>query len=145
MWPTGSVAPRHAGSPWTWDRTPVTCIGRQILIHWTTREFPDIYFTYFWIVEVQDQGASAAGVLVKSLFLVMSSHGLSLVHCTQKEIPVSLPLHKVINLIMGAVPSNPHLTPINSQRPHLLITSHKEAGFQNMNLGEGTQTFRPKH
>ena len=102
----GLVAPWHADSPWTRDRTTVPCIGRQILIHWTTREFLDIYFIYFWMVEVQDQGASTAGVLVKALFPVTSLHGLSVVHCTQKYL-VSLPLHKVINLIMGGL--YPHI------------------------------------
>ena len=33
-----AVAPRHVGSSQTRDRTCVPCIGRWILIHWTTRE-----------------------------------------------------------------------------------------------------------
>ena len=32
------VAPQHVESSWTRDRTCVPCIGRQILIHCTTRE-----------------------------------------------------------------------------------------------------------
>ena len=35
---TGLVAPRHVESSWTRDQTPVPCIGRWILYHWTTRE-----------------------------------------------------------------------------------------------------------
>ena len=35
---TGLVAPRHVGSPWTRNRTCVSCIGRCILYHWATRE-----------------------------------------------------------------------------------------------------------
>ena len=37
---SGLVASRHVGSSQTRDRTPVPCIGRQILNHWTTRETP---------------------------------------------------------------------------------------------------------
>ena len=33
-----SVAPWYVGCSWTRDRTCVPCIGRQILIHCTTRE-----------------------------------------------------------------------------------------------------------
>ena len=45
LWHMGStsghmslVAPWHVKSSWTRDQTPVSCIGRQILNHWTTRE-----------------------------------------------------------------------------------------------------------
>ena len=34
----GLVAPRHVGTSWIRDRTHVSCIGRWILNHWTTRE-----------------------------------------------------------------------------------------------------------
>ena len=34
----GLVAPWHVGSSQTRDRTRVSCIGRQSLIHWATRE-----------------------------------------------------------------------------------------------------------
>ena len=34
----GLVAPQHVGSSWTRDQTHVSCIGRQILIDYTTRE-----------------------------------------------------------------------------------------------------------
>ena len=37
------VAPRHVESSWTNDRTHVHCIGRQILIHCTTKEDPSIF------------------------------------------------------------------------------------------------------
>ena len=37
-WHTVFVAPPHVGSSWTRDRTCVPCIGRRILIHYTTRE-----------------------------------------------------------------------------------------------------------
>ena len=39
-WPTGLVAPRHAGSSQTRARTRVPCIGRQTLNHCATREAP---------------------------------------------------------------------------------------------------------
>ena len=35
------LAPRHVGSSQTRDPTHVSCIGRQILYHWATREAPD--------------------------------------------------------------------------------------------------------
>ena len=38
LWHTGFVAPQHAGSSQTRDRTSVPCTGRWILHHWTTRE-----------------------------------------------------------------------------------------------------------
>lgn len=37
-WPTGSVAPRQAGSSRTRDWTAVLCIARQLANHGTTRE-----------------------------------------------------------------------------------------------------------
>ena len=40
----GLVAPQHVESSQTRDQTHVPCIGRQILYHWTTREFPDDLF-----------------------------------------------------------------------------------------------------
>ena len=49
-WPqsTGSVvALRHVGSSWTSDWTGVSCIGRQILYHWTTREA--LHILFWWI------------------------------------------------------------------------------------------------
>ena len=38
LWRTGLVAQQHVESSWTRDRTSVPCIGRQILIHWATRD-----------------------------------------------------------------------------------------------------------
>ena len=35
---TGLVVPQHVGSSQTRDQTHVSCIGRQILYHWATRE-----------------------------------------------------------------------------------------------------------
>ena len=42
----GLSCPEACGSSWTTDWTCVPCLGRQILIHWTTREalFLNIYF-----------------------------------------------------------------------------------------------------
>ena len=40
LWCRGLVALQHVGSSRTRDRTLVTCIGRQILSHWTTKEVP---------------------------------------------------------------------------------------------------------
>ena len=38
------IVPWHVESSWTRDWTPVLCIGRQILIHWTTREVQLLLF-----------------------------------------------------------------------------------------------------
>ena len=38
LWLVGLVAPRHAKSTLARDPTPVLCIGRWILNHWTTSE-----------------------------------------------------------------------------------------------------------
>ena len=40
LWHTDLVAPLHVESSQKRDRTPVPCIGKQILIHCTTREIP---------------------------------------------------------------------------------------------------------
>ena len=34
LWCMGLVALQHVESPWIWDRTHVSCIGRQTLHHW---------------------------------------------------------------------------------------------------------------
>ena len=38
LWCTGLVAPRHVGSSWTRVQMCVSCIGKQVLNHWTIRE-----------------------------------------------------------------------------------------------------------
>ena len=42
LWHKDSTAPRHMGSSWTRNQTHISCIGRQILYHRTTRE-ADLY------------------------------------------------------------------------------------------------------
>ena len=42
LWPMGFVAPWHVGASWTRGRTGVSCVGRQILYHWVTREALDL-------------------------------------------------------------------------------------------------------
>ena len=37
---TGLAAPRHVESSQAGDRTHVPCTGKQILVHWATREVP---------------------------------------------------------------------------------------------------------
>ena len=55
-WFRGSVAPWHVGSSWIRDRTQVSCIGRQILTHCTTREvgehgiFKELFFFFFFFL-----------------------------------------------------------------------------------------------
>ena len=41
LWNMGLDALRHAGSSQTRDQTPVSCVGRWVLNHWTTREVLD--------------------------------------------------------------------------------------------------------
>ena len=38
LWRMDSVAPWHVGSSWARNRTRVSCINRQIVVHYTTRE-----------------------------------------------------------------------------------------------------------
>ena len=45
LWHTGLVAPWHVESPQTRDQTCVSCIGRQVVNHWTTKEIP-IFFSF---------------------------------------------------------------------------------------------------
>ena len=39
LWHTGLAAPCHLETSWTRYQTHVSCIGKQILHHWTMREF----------------------------------------------------------------------------------------------------------
>ena len=48
----GLVAPRHVGSSQTRARTRVPCIGRQILNHCATREFPPIHILKQYIIQL---------------------------------------------------------------------------------------------
>ena len=40
----GVGVPEHVGPSRTRNQTPVSCIGRQILYHWVTRETPKLFF-----------------------------------------------------------------------------------------------------
>ena len=40
----GLVVLWHVGSSLTRDQTPVPCIGRWILNHWTIRTVPEVFF-----------------------------------------------------------------------------------------------------
>ena len=51
MWRTGLVAPRHVGSSRNRARTCVSCIGRRLLNHCTTREAL-IYIYYIYILYI---------------------------------------------------------------------------------------------
>ena len=44
LWHMGLVAQWHAGPSWTWNWTPVPCIGRQVINQWITREVPVTHF-----------------------------------------------------------------------------------------------------
>ena len=48
LWCTGLAAPRHVGSSWIRDQTGVSCIGRQILYLWTTRESLELFWFLFF-------------------------------------------------------------------------------------------------
>ena len=43
VWHSGLDAPQHVGSS-ARDQTHISCIGRQILYHWATREAPQLIF-----------------------------------------------------------------------------------------------------
>ena len=44
LWHMGLIALQHVGSSRIRDQTHVSCIGRQILYHWATREVPGLVF-----------------------------------------------------------------------------------------------------
>ena len=48
LWYPGLAAPQHVGSSQTRDQTHVSCIGRRILIHCTTREARYIFISFFY-------------------------------------------------------------------------------------------------
>ena len=54
MWLTGLVAPRHAGSSWTRDRTCVPCVGRLIPNHWTTEAVCYDFSKSLFILPLED-------------------------------------------------------------------------------------------
>ena len=51
---TGLFASQHVGSSWVRDWTHVTCTGRHILYHWTTRKtlfcFVSFFFFFFLVL-----------------------------------------------------------------------------------------------
>ena len=55
LWYMGLVASQYMGASWIRDQTRVPCIGRQILNHWTTREFQNMkdnilfFFNIFYL------------------------------------------------------------------------------------------------
>ena len=49
LWYLGLIALQHVDSSQTRDQTRVPCIGRQVLIHWTTREVHhSIFLDRYW-------------------------------------------------------------------------------------------------
>ena len=50
IWWKGFIDPRYVGSSWIRDQTPVSCIGRQILYCWATREAPEPYTLKEWML-----------------------------------------------------------------------------------------------
>ena len=46
LWLTPASRSQHVGCSWTGDWTHVSCTGRWILIHWTTRETPIKIFLF---------------------------------------------------------------------------------------------------
>ena len=54
-WFSDLVAPRHAESSWIRDQTHVSCIGKQILLHWTTREVPHLLSLFIFRYQPRSQ------------------------------------------------------------------------------------------
>ena len=46
LWHTGLVIPRYVESSQTRDQTCVSCLGRQILNHWTMKDVQNILLNY---------------------------------------------------------------------------------------------------
>ena len=65
---TGLVARRHVQSSWTRNRTCIPCIGRWILIHWTTRGVPSHALPSKLALNLQT-GSTLGECLTLNLFL----------------------------------------------------------------------------
>ena len=63
MQQAGLAALRRVESSWTGGQTRVLCIGRQILNHWTTREFPNTHFRKISLAAVGWINYSKTGIL----------------------------------------------------------------------------------
>ena len=71
LWPTNLVAQQHVESSWSRDQTHVPCIGRQILIHFTTRKvLPQYCF------RVYCRSATAMAIYLISIQLNGRQHSL---------------------------------------------------------------------
>ena len=68
----GLVVPWHVGSSWTRDQTRVSCIGKQSLYHWATREAPQQVIFHHVLSFSGFMNSRLIGALGK-LFLVASS------------------------------------------------------------------------
>ena len=66
LWCTGLVALQHVESSQTRDWTCVPSIGRQIPVHWATREVP---FSHFNLSEMRAHFAMMGGHSLKVVFL----------------------------------------------------------------------------
>ena len=106
-----------------------------LLINWTTititidqvSKTMNIYFLWFYGLEVWDQSTSMVRFLVKPPFLVMFY--MALLCACKESSPVSSSVQKSINPIIGILPSCSHLNSITSQRS-LQIPSHWGQRFQ---------------
>ena len=86
VWCTGLAALRQVESSWTRDQTCVSCVGRQILNHWATREVlgPTLDWGCVWVKwKVKHSWALETAFAVKpspkldlSPGQSLSSHGL---------------------------------------------------------------------
>ena len=98
----------------------------------------ETYFSQFWGLQVQDQGASMSGEgpLPGCRFLVVSSHGYS-----SQGAASSLSI-----FYKGTNPIYEGSTLMTCATPKGFISKYHDVsglGFQHMNFG-GTQTFRPQ-
>ena len=61
QWSWRLVAPRHVGSSPAWDRTHVSCISKQILIHCTTGKPQDLILLMDWLWDVRERTEEGLG------------------------------------------------------------------------------------
>ena len=78
MWHTGLAALWQAGSSRIRDRTRVSCIGRQVLCQWATREGPQMRFKWFLFFSLFIFGCTESSLLART-FSTCGEWGLLLV------------------------------------------------------------------
>ena len=84
LWRTGLVAPQHVGSSWTSARTRVSCIGRRILKHCTTREAPLFLFLPSVFKKCSFKNITLIIPTLKASFHSQNNIQILYLHCSER-------------------------------------------------------------